>query len=288
MDIAVRYMAYDNQVAVTAASTKHTVKQAADYHNLSPLCAVALGRLLTASALMATQLKNEKDILTILVNGDGEIGTMMACANAMLDVKGYVENPFLELPLKNGKFDVGGAVGKGTLTVLKDLGLKEPYSGTIELVSGELAEDLAYYYSVSEQQPSAVSLGVLANASGIQRAGGLLVQPLPYCSKDVIRDLENRSALLCAFPELLDSMEVQKAVELVFDDAKLDFSGSHAVRYHCDCSRERLNKVLVSLGEKELKEIIEEDGHAEITCRFCDMTYQFNAEELTSLLKDAK
>ena len=287
MDTVLRYLAYDNQVAITAASMKDTVSQAVAFHKLSPLCAAALGRLLTAASIMACQLKNEKDMLTIMVNGDGEIGTLMACSNGRFEVKGYVENPYAERPLKNGKFDVGGAVGKGTLTVIKDIGLKEPYSGQVELVSGELAEDIASYFLISEQTPTALSLGVMADKTGIRRAGGLLVQPLPFCSEDTIRDLEKRTDLIAAFPDMLDSMAIESATNLVFEDAGLMHIQQNTVRYFCDCSRERLQKVLISLGKKELHDIIEEDGHAEITCRFCDKIYQFHAKELSQLLKNA-
>lgn len=273
------------------------VQQAANIHQTTPLATAALGRVLTGAGLMGLMLKSEKDKMTVIFKGDGPAKQILATADGKGNIKGYISNPSVDLPLKeNGKLDVGGAIGRGELTVVKDLGLKEPYVGTTELVSGEIAEDLASYYYISEQQNTAVSLGVkIERDYSVGCAGGLILQLLPDASEEAISALEKVIAQMEPITTLIDRIEEREPEERlrqllveIFGELPEEFAVEELeirnMDWNCDCSFERLEKVLMTIGEKDLKEIIEEDGEAELVCQFCLEKYKFDKAHLEKIL----
>lgn len=273
------------------------VQQAANIHQTTPLATAALGRVLTGAGLMGLMLKNEKDKLTVIFKGDGPARQILATADGYGNVKGYISNPAVELPLKeNGKLDVGGAVGRGELTVVKDLGLKEPYVGTTELVSGEIAEDIASYYYISEQQNTAISLGVkIERDYSVGCAGGLIIQLLPDASEEAVSALEKIIAQMEPITSLIDRIDneepetgLRNLLKEIFKEIPKEFAVQELeirnMDWNCDCSFERLEKILMTIGEKELKEIIEEDGRAELVCQFCLEKYIFDKAHLEKIL----
>ncbi len=276
------------------------VQQAANIHQTTPLATAALGRVLTGAGgagLMGLMLKSEKDKMTVIFKGDGPAKQILATADGKGNIKGYISNPSVDLPLKeNGKLDVGGAIGRGELTVVKDLGLKEPYVGTTELVSGEIAEDLASYYYISEQQNTAVSLGVkIERDYSVGCAGGLILQLLPDASDEAISALEKVIAQMEPITTLIDRIEEREPEERlrqllveIFGELPEEFAVEELeirnMDWNCDCSFERLEKVLMTIGEKDLKEIIEEDGEAELVCQFCLEKYKFDKAHLEKIL----
>lgn len=280
----------NEEVLLIAADTTDICEEARNIHGLTPVTSAVLGRTMTAALIMASQLKNEEDSVTITLNGKGPAGTVTVVADALLHVKGYVENPAADLPpTPKGKLDVSGAVGsEGFLTVVKDIGYKEPYTGRISLVSGEIAEDIAQYYAVSEQQPSVVFLTVIVETDfTVAKAGGVVVQPLPYASEDTLQKIEAAVPKLQEFGRMLRRMTTEEALKAVFSGMDIQFLEDSKADYYCSCSRERLEKVVISLGREELEDIIEKDRHAEIICRFCKTDYQFTEEELKELLLHA-
>lgn len=290
-DYIVRARTKDVPLRAFAATTKTLVQNARDIHNLTPLTSAALGRVLTATVMMGEMLKNKDDKLTIQLKGDGPLNTLLATGNGIGQVKGYVGVPNVDLPLNSsGKLDVGRAVGKGTLTIIMDLGLKEPYVGKVSLVNGEIAEDLAHYYAISEQTPSAVSLGVLVDRDmSIKEAGGFIIQVMPDCPEHVIESLEKRILDLPSITQLLsDGKSPEEILSIVLQDFVVEFSDRKVVEYKCDCNRKRLEQVLISLGEKELLDIIEKEGKADVQCHFCNTEYNFSKDELEDLLKSSK
>ncbi len=286
--------------------TTAMVEEARLIHETTPLASAALGRTLTAAGVMGLMLKEEKDRLTLQIKGDGPAVELLAAANGKGEVKGYISNPKVDLPRKsNGKLDVGGAVGKGSLTVIKDMGLKEPYIGHTDLVSGEIAEDVTQYLLVSEQQPSSVALGVRVGMDGhILSAGGMFIQVLPDADDAAITALEDMLFLMDDLSLLIGDAEEQTAgspgvtaqlerlLELIFGGMPEAFQPEildrREIRWLCDCSRERMEKALVSIGRKDLSEIIEEDGKAQLVCQFCRKVYDFDRDELTALLAYAQ
>lgn len=273
------------------------VQKAADIHNATPLATAALGRVLTGAGMMGLMLKNEKDKLTLIFKGDGPARQILATADGKGNVKGYIADPGVELPLKeNGKLDVGGAIGQGDLTVVKDLGLKEPYVGKVSLVSGEIAEDLTSYYYISEQQNTAISLGVkIERDYSVGCAGGMIVQLLPGASEEAVSALEQIIGGMEPITTLIDRVESEDEDERlrlllkeIFGDIPADFSMEELeikdMDWNCDCSFERLEKVLMTIGEKDLTEIIEEDGEAELVCQFCLKKYKFDKAHLEKIL----
>ncbi len=289
-DYIIRATAADGFIRAFAAYTKNTVQTAKNYHNTTPVATAALGRMLTAAAMMGSMLKNEKDLVTLQIRSDGPLQGVVVTSDSKSRVKGYVFNPDVDIPLKYaGKLDVGGAVGKGNLSVIKDIGLKYPFSGSIELVSGEIAEDLTYYFSVSEQTPSSVGLGVLVDTDlTIKQAGGFIIQLLPGAPDKVVDELEKRLATIPYVTNMLDDgMTPEDILEKVLGDMDLKISDKTPVEYYCNCSRTRVEKALISIGKKELVKLIEEDHKAQLHCHFCNKTYDFNEDELISLLKEA-
>ena len=281
--------------------TTDMVQKAVDIHNTTPVESAALGRVLTAAGLMGIMLKNDKDKLTLNFKGDGPAGQILATAYGDGSVKGYIANAYVDLPLKeNGKLDVGGSLGTGELTVIKDLGLKEPYIGTIALVSGEIADDLTAYFFVSEQQNSSVALGVKVERDlSIGAAGGMIIQMLPGAAEESIDILEKMiggmkpltssiSAVMENSAGLTESGLVRKLTEHIFAEVPDEYAPQileeRDINWNCDCSRERMASALATIGKKDMSEIIEEDGHAELQCHFCLKKYDFSKQELTEIL----
>ena len=289
-DYILRATAADGLIRAFAATTKNTVQTARSLHNTTPVASAALGRLLTAGAMMGTMLKGEKDLVTLQIKGDGPIEGLLVTADSKGRVKGYPFNPNVDIPPKSPvKLDVGGAVGKGYLTVIKDLGLKEPYVGKTELVSGEIAEDLTYYYAKSEQIPTAIALGVLVDTdTSIKAAGGFIIQLMPGATLEVATMLEERITHLKYITELLDRGETPETIlDAVLGDMNLEIIDKMPTEFYCDCSRERDEKALISIGEKDLRTILEEDKKAEISCHFCNKVYNFDEADLKKLLDEA-
>ncbi|MDD4075940.1 MAG: Hsp33 family molecular chaperone HslO [Eubacteriales bacterium] len=281
-------------VRFTAIDGRAIVAEARETHDLSRVCSAALGRTLLCAAMMGAQLKNQEDRLSVIIKGGGPAGNIVCSTRldgADVRVKGYIENPALELPLApNGKLDVSTAVGWfGELVVTRDLSMREPYVGHVPMVSGEIAEDFAQYFSVSEQQPSMVYLGVHVAASDgrVLSAGGVIVQPLPNCPDAVLDDLQSRAAGVGALAGMLETMPLEQAVAQLFADMDMRVTQTRTPYYRCDCSRERLERVLVSLGNDELADMIEKERHAQLTCQFCNATYDFDENELEQLRREA-
>jgi len=286
--------------------TTEMCEQARVIHGATSLAAAALGRSLTAAGLMGLMLKGDGDKLTVQFKGDGPAQEVLVCANSKGEVKGYIADPTVEFPLRSsGKLDVGGAIGAGTLTVIKDLGLREPYVGRIDLVSGEIAEDLTQYFAVSEQQPSSVALGVRFGEGGrVTQAGGMIIQVMPGASDDCLQKLDDMLFLMDSLTLLIkDSQEatggspdtevlLKDLLQRIFgglpDEYQPEVLDTREIRWHCDCSRERMAKALVSIGKKDLTQIIEEDGRAELSCHFCHKKYEFSRAELVELLEYAQ
>ena len=291
-DKITNFLAYDGRIGITCIKSTSMVEEARKIHDLSPVATAAFGRLLTITALMAVEMKNEKDKITIEIKGNGPIGGMLTTANNVPEVKGYVINPYVDLPLNEfGKLDVGGAVGQdGYIHVIKDIGLKEPYIGVSNLTSGEIADDFTNYFVNSEQRQAAVALGVLVDKNGVREAGGYLITPMPDATDEDISNVEKGIFEAGAISKMLDEklslIDIAKKVTgdksiKVIEDCKVPV-------YKCDCSKEKMTNALMSIGKNELKNIIEEDGKAELVCHFCNKKYQFNKEELENILKQIK
>ena len=281
--------------------TTDLVQEAVSIHDTTPVASAALGRVLTAAGLMGIMLKSDEDKLTVNFKGNGQARQILATAHGDGTVKGYIANPYVDLPLKeNGKLDVGGALGEGELTVIKDLGLKEPYMGTIALVSGEIADDLTAYFYISEQQNSSVALGVKVERNlSIGAAGGMIIQMLPGAEEAAVDALEemigkmeplttSTSRVMEETPGLSQSGIVRRLMEEIFADMpekyRLQALEEREIRWECDCSRERMARALATIGKEDMREIIEEDGKAELQCHFCLKKYDFSRQELTEIL----
>lgn len=291
-DYIVRAAAKDGSVRAFCAVTTNLVNRAQKIHSLYPVASAALGRLLTASAMMGAMLKSEDDLLTIQITGNGPIGRVLATADCHSNVKGYVGNPKVDLPKNDkGKLDVGGAVGTdGFLTVIRDFGLKEPYVGKVPLVSGEIGDDLTSYFAVSEQIPSVVGLGVLVDVDiSIKAAGGFIVQVMPEATDETITKLEENVKKITSVTKMLeDNMLPEDILGCALDGIDFEITDNLDTKYFCNCSRERVEKALVSVGESELEDIIKKDKKAEIMCHFCDKVYNFDENDLKILLEKAK
>ena len=287
-DLILRGVAAKEQLRFFSAVTTNLVEEARGRHNTSPVATAALGRLLTGGAMMGIMMKGEKDLLTLQVVGDGPLGKVTVTADSKGRVKGYVDNPLVLIPAKpNGKLDVSGAMGAGYLNVIKDLGLKEPYSGQVDLVSGEIAQDLTYYFAASEQVPSAVGLGVLLSKENVvKEAGGFIVQVMPYAEEEVISRLEENVAKVTSVTKLLEEGHTAKSLaEVILDGFDMEINEEVQPAFYCNCSKERVEKALISIGEKELSSLVEEGKPAELNCHFCNTNYLFSPEELRELLE---
>ncbi len=285
-DYIVRATAGDHQIRAFAATTRELVEQARQAHNTSPIATAALGRLLTAGSMMGIMMKGEDDLLTLKIQGSGPMEGLTVTADSKGNVKGYVYNPGVMLPPnQSGKLDVGGAVGEGVLSVIKDIGLKEPYVGQTILVGGEIAEDLTYYYASSEQTPSSVALGVLMNRDNtVKQAGGFIIQLLPGASEEIIGGLEKKLGEITSITELLDQGNTPEMIlEYILGEFGLELMEQVPTRFYCNCDKARVEKALISIGRKELQEMIDEGKSIEVNCHFCNKNYEFTVEDLESL-----
>lgn len=283
-----KFLAYNGRIAITCANTSYLVEEARKVHDLSPVATAALGRLLTMGVIMASDLKSEKDNITLQIKGGGPIGKMVAVVNKNLQIKGTVDNPQVDALLNEfGKLDVGGVVGQnGYLNVIKDIGLKEPYIGVVPISSGEIAEDFARYFTESEQVRSAVALGVLVDKNGVKDAGGYLLTAMPDATEEDITKIEKSIFAAGAMSKMLeDNLSLFDIAKKVTGDkqVKVIEKDMHP-EYKCDCSKEKIERALKALDKNELNKIIEEDGKAEIICHFCNKKYQFSKEELLDLV----
>lgn len=287
-----KFLAYNGRVSITCAMTTELVDEARKIHDLTPVSTAALGRLLTMATIMGSDLKDEEDNITLQIKGNGPIGTMVAVVNGDMKVKGTVGNPYVDIPLNEfGKLDVGMAVGNdGFLNVIKDLGLKKPYIGIVPLSSGEIAEDFARYFTESEQTKSAVALGVLVNKDGVKSAGGYLVSAMPDATDEDITNLEKNIFEAGAISRMLDEgLSLYEIARKITGDKDVKIIQENIdAKYECDCSEEKMKKALSTIGKKQLKEILKEDGKAEMTCHFCNKKYTVSKEELENMIKNLK
>ena len=290
-DHLIRATAADGGIRVVGAITTRLSEEARVRHKLSPVATAALGRTMTAGLLMASSMKRQESRVNVRVKGDGPLGGILVDAGLDGSVRGFVENPFVELPPNAlGKLDVGGAVGKGYLYVVRDIGYGYPYSSTVELISGEIGEDVAHYLLNSEQTPSALVVGVFVNSGGVTAAGGLLIQVLPKAARDeaLVTTLESRIGALSGFTPLLQAGKnlIEIFQDLLGDMGLVIFPETQILRFNCKCSFERVLGALKMLGEAELQDMIIKDDGAEATCDFCGTVYQANKEHLSQLILD--
>lgn len=290
-DYIIRATAAEGQIRAFAATTKEMVEYAREAHNTSPVATAALGRLLTAGAMMGVMMKGDKDILTIKIEGDGPIGGLTVTADSKGNVKGYAVNPEVLLPPnEKGKLDVGGALGIGVLSVIKDIGLKEPYVGQTILVTSEIAEDLTYYFATSEQTPSSVALGVLMNRENtVRQAGGFILQMMPGASEEVIAALENKLNEITSITALLDEgMTPEQVLEHILGDFGMEILDKIPTQFACNCTGDRIEKALISVGKTELQAMIDDGKTIEVNCHFCNKHYPVTVDELKNLLEQAR
>ncbi len=290
-DYIVRATAAGGQIRAFAATTRNLVEEARSRHNTSPVATAALGRLMTGGVMMGVMMKGDKDLLTLQVRGDGPIQGITVTADSKGTVKGYVENPMVLIPANSvGKLDVKGAVGRGSLTVIKDLGLKNPYVGQIDLPSGEIAEDLTYYFAVSEQVPSTCGLGVLMNREDntVKQAGGFIVQLMPGTQDEVIDQLEKNLSDVKSVTSMLEAgNSPEDILNHLLGNMELEILDTIPASFSCNCSWDRVSRALISLGQKELQSLIDEGQPVELKCHFCNEAYQFTVEDLKEMLKVA-
>ena len=290
-DYIIRAIAANDQIRAFAAVTTETVEEARKDHNTSPVATAALGRLLTAGAMMGTMMKGDKDILTLQIKAGGPLEGITVTADSKGRVKGYVGNPNVCIPANSkGKLDVAGAVGVGFMNVIKDMGLKEPYVGQVALQTSEIAEDLTYYFATSEQVPSAVGLGVLMNKDNtVRQAGGFIVQLMPFAEESTIAKLEENVQKITSVTSLLEEGHTPESLlEKVLDGFDMEINEKIPTEFYCNCSRDRVEKALISIGRKELNEMIQEGKPIEMNCHFCNHNYEFNVEELKEILRKCK
>lgn len=288
-DIIIRGTAANSQVRFFCAYTRQTVEAARSLHNTSPVATAALGRLLTAGAIMGSMCKNPTDVLTLQIQCSGPIGGLTVTSNAKAQVKGYVNHPEVMLPPSpKGKLDVGKALDLGILSVIKDIGLKEPYVGQANLVSGEIAEDLTYYFATSEQIPTSVALGVLMEKDNtVKHAGGFIIQLMPFAEESLISDLEHRLQDFSSITSLMnEGVTPNDMIKRLFEGYDIIINDSITPEYHCDCSKERVYKAVMSIGRKDIEEMIADNKPIEVNCHFCNHNYLFSVEELKSMLNE--
>ena len=287
-DEIVRAITADGLVKAAAITGRDLVERARNIHTLLPVATAALGRTLMAASLMGDAMKSDGSSLTLQIKGGGPLGTILAVSDEAGNVRGYVQNPHVELMEKApGKLDVGRAVGEtGSLTVIKDLGMKEPYVGTIDLLSGEIADDIAAYFVESEQIPTACALGVLVGTDqSVTSAGGYLIQLLPGAGEDIITKIEAGVQRVGSVSHALEGgLDGAGLLRAVLSDFDLEILETHPVEYRCYCSRDRVTRALISMGREELSSLIQEQGQAELTCQFCDQIYRYSKEELEEIL----
>ena len=287
-DKIIKALAHNGKISITCANTTKLVEEARKIHDLSPVATAAFGRLLTIASIMGNEMKNQNDKMTIQIKGNGPIGTMLVTANNIPQVKGYVGDAHVDLPLNEfGKLDVREAIGhEGFINVIKDIGLKEPYIGVSPLVSGEIAEDFANYFVNSEQRQAAVALGVLVDRNGVKSAGGYLITPMPDATEEEISKVEQAIFNAGAMSKMLDeNLSLEDIAKKVTGDENIEILEDNITpEYKCDCSKEHMKDALISIGKKDLEEILKEDGKAELMCHFCNKKYTFTKEELEEII----
>lgn len=289
-DYIISGTAYNNQVRFFAATTKELTQTAREKHDLSPLATAALGRLMTAGAMMGAMCKNEQDVLTLQIQCSGPIKGLTVTANANLNVKGYVNNPEVALPPNaKGKLDVGGALDMGVLSVIKDIGLKDPYVGQCQLTTGEIAEDLTYYFATSEQIPTSVALGVLIEKDNtVKQAGGFILQMMPFAEEAVISKLEERLKEFESITKHLDAGKTpEDIVAILFEGMDYTIHTKRETQFYCNCSKEHVAKAVISLGRKEIQDMIDDNEPIEVNCHFCNSHYNYSVDELKEMLEQA-
>ena len=288
-DKIMKFLAYNGKISVICAETTQLVEEARKIHDLSPVVTAAFGRMLTATAIMANEMKNEKDKMTVQIKGNGPLQMMIATANNFPKVKGYVVNPTVDLPLnEDGKLDVSGAIGNGYINIIKDIGIKDTYIGICTIISGEIAEDFAEYFAKSEQKNTAVALGVLVDKSGVKSAGGYIITPMPDATNEEISQVEQAIFKAGAISKMLDQnlSLIEIAKKVTGDENVKIIEENITPLYECDCSKESMADGLATLDKGVLKEMIEEDGKAELTCHFCNKKYNFSKEDLEKILEE--
>lgn len=286
-DYMVRATAADLQIRAFAINSKEMVETARLAHGTSPVMTAALGRLLSAGAMMGTMMKGEKDVLTLQIHCSGPAKGLTVTADSKGNVKGYASNPVVDLPPNAlGKLDVGGALDLGVLSVIKDMGLKEPYVGQCQLQTGEIAEDLTYYFATSEQTPSAVGLGVLVDKDGVKQAGGFIIQLMPFTTDEVIDKLEKRISEMDSVTGMLErGLSPEGILEEILGDFGLEYTDKLDTQFHCDCSKEKVSRALASINKKDLDDIINDGESIEVKCHFCNKAYTFEIDELKEIRK---
>ncbi len=289
-DYIVRATAASKQIRAFAITSREIVETARQNHNTSPVATAALGRLLSAGAMMGSMMKSEKDVLTLQVRADGPLGGITVTSDSAANVKGYVENPDVMLPPKNGKLDVGGAVGIGLLNVIKDMGLKEPYVGNTILVTSEIAEDLTYYFATSEQIPSSVGLGVLMNKDNtVKCAGGFILQVMPFAEEKNIALIEENLKNVTSVTAMLDKgYTPEQILEELLGNVGLEITDTIPTQFYCNCSKERVEQAVASIGRKDIQEMIDEGKDIEVKCHFCNSAYNYSVEDLKAIIKRSK
>ena len=290
-DYIVRATAANNQIRAFAATTRDVVETARQAHNTSPVATAALGRLLTGGAMMGTMMKNEKDLLTIQIKCEGPIKGLTVTADVNGNVKGYVENPDVMLPpSKAGKLDVAAALDLGVLSVIKDMGLKEPYVGQTILQTSEIAEDLTYYFATSEQVPSSVGLGVLMEKDNtVKQAGGFIIQVMPFVEDAVLDKLEENIKKIDSVTAMLDKgYTPEQILETVLEGMDVGVTDTVPTRFYCNCTKERVEKAIVSIGKKDIQEMIDDGKEIEVNCHFCNTNYKFTVDELKEIIKRSR
>lgn len=286
-DYMVRATAASDQIRAFAVTSRNLVETARKAHNTSPIATAALGRLMSGTLMMGSMMENEKDLITVKIDGDGPLGGVLATANNKGQVKGYVNNGYVILPPNaSGHLNVGGGIGKGTFTVIRDMGMKDPYVGQVPLYTGEIAEDFTYYFAQSQQTPSSVGLGVLMNHENtVREAGGFIVQLMPFADDAVISHLEDNLKKFTTVTDVLrEGKSPEEMLEIVLDGFDIKWNGTMPVEWHCNCSKDRVARGLKLLGHKELDDIIKDGKPIETKCHFCGKTYSFDIDELKSLL----
>lgn len=289
-DSIIRATAAGAQIRAFAAVSTNLVEEARQRHNTSPVATAALGRLMTGAVMMGSMMKNPEDILTVQIKCSGPIGGLTVTADSQGGVKGYAYNPDVMLPPKNGKLDVGGALGQGVLTVIRDMGMKEPYSGQTILQTGEIAEDLTYYFATSEQIPSSVGLGVLMEGDNTVRcAGGFIVQVMPFVEDKVLDKLEENIGKIRPVTAMLDNGHTpEEMLREVLEGLDVEITDTLPAGFTCNCSKQRIEKAIISIGKKEIQSLIDEGKDIEVKCHFCNTAYSYSVDELKELLKKSR
>lgn len=286
-DYLVRGIAANGTVRAFAVDTTESVSHAAERHETYPVVTAALGRILSAGAMMGSMMKGEDDLITLTIKGDGPIGTITVTADSHGNIKGFAGNPTVDIPLKRpGKLDVGGAVGNGTLTVVMDLGLAEPYNGTVELQTGEIGDDFAYYFTVSEQTPSAVGLGVMVDTDwSVKHSGGFIIQMMPDVQEDTISVLESKLAEVSSVTDMMEQgMTPEDMLKSILGDLDLKITETSPVQFKCNCSKDRVASALATIQSSDLQEMIDDGKDIEVKCYFCNSAYNFSVDELKDIL----